>query len=242
MKKLLAIIVLGLVWSNLSSAKLGDSYYNEINDNCLEQNKGDLGKKFCKCYMSELDNRFSDETLMDQSTTKKEKKILKGFKDARNLCQKQISGKKSMKKSLKQSTEFDVKKNTRKVTVESILNKYKNTLPDCENGEVVNFSDTKRWMAWKNCFGTVLIKFPDSEQEYITMGSPYTDSGTGGILIITHGPENEINPGTKFFQILTKKGCKKKGHGISPDGDVYNILWNQRCDEVKKMTLLSNKN
>ena len=162
MKKLLAIIVLGLLWSNSSSAKLGDSYYNEINDNCLEQNKGDLGKKFCKCYINELDNRFSDETLMDQSTTKKERKIIKGFKDAKKLCQKQISGKKSMKKSLKQSTELDVKKTTRKVTVESILNKYKSTLPNCNNGITAVLGDTKM-MTWDNGFGKVKVKITMQE-------------------------------------------------------------------------------
>ena len=240
MRKLLAIIVLGLLWSNSSSAKLGDSYYNEFNDSCLELNKGDLGKKFCKCYINELDNKFDDFTLTDVSTDKKERKIIKGFKDAKKLCQKQelgkVLGKKDTKKHLKQSLEYDLKKNTRKVTAESILNKYKSTLPDCNNGITAVLGDTKM-MTWNNCFGKVKVKMPG--QEYITIESEFNDSNTG-FEIITAGPKNEINPGTKYFKILTKNGCKKKGHAIGPDGAIYNIKWNQKCDDVKKMTFLYN--
>ena len=119
-------------------------------------------------------------------------------------------------------------------TEKSIRDKYKSELPDCDNGIIADFADTKKWTEWNNCFGR--IKGEIVECSFI-MGADRRDDNTGVEFLIM-GPTMTNHAGTTFFKILTKNGCKKKGHAISSDGKLYKTKWNKSCENVTKMTLI----
>jgi hypothetical protein len=118
-------------------------------------------------------------------------------------------------------------------TEQSIRDKYKSTLPDCDNGIVVDFGDTKRWLQWNNCFGR--IKFEAGDEGSFIIAADHRDDNTG-VEIWTLLPDSKVLPGEILFKKLTKNGCKKNGHSIGADGKLYKIKWNKRCDNVIKRT------
>jgi len=69
MKKLLGIIVLGLLLSGNAYAKIDKSYVKQIYEGCISDAKQNNdynsdSKKFCKCYANEFNKRFDNEQLI----------------------------------------------------------------------------------------------------------------------------------------------------------------------------------
>ena len=69
MKKFLVIVVIGLLFSNISYGKISNAYYEELYDSCMiEATKGDLGysmaKDYCKCGADHFDNNYNDKSLI----------------------------------------------------------------------------------------------------------------------------------------------------------------------------------
>ena len=69
MKKLLGIMVLGLLFSNISYSKISKDIYNELYEACMiEAMKADLGykitKNYCKCSVDHFDKNYNDNSLL----------------------------------------------------------------------------------------------------------------------------------------------------------------------------------
>ena len=125
-------------------------------------------------------------------------------------------------------------------TEQSIRDKYKSSLPDCDNGIVIDMTDTEKWMHWNNCFGRLRVKAPDNSSMVIAADYRVDRTGVEIMTVETlNEPHPEIFPGHMFFKKLTINGCKKNGHAISPIGKLYKIKWNKRCDNVIKMTQIN---
>ena len=63
------IVVLGLLFSNISYSKISKDYYNELYDSCMiEATKANLGyritKNYCKCSADHFDNNYNDNSLI----------------------------------------------------------------------------------------------------------------------------------------------------------------------------------
>ena len=70
MKKLLGIVVLCLLFSNISYSKISKVYYDELYDYCMiEAMKADLGytitKNYCKCSADHFDDNYNDNSLIE---------------------------------------------------------------------------------------------------------------------------------------------------------------------------------
>ncbi len=69
MKKLLGIVVLGLLLSGNAYAKIDSSYEKQIYEGCINDAKrnndfNSASKKFCKCYANQFDKKFNNEQLL----------------------------------------------------------------------------------------------------------------------------------------------------------------------------------
>ena len=69
MKKLLVIVVLSLLFSNISYSKISKDYYDELYDHCMiEAMKADLGykitKNYCKCSADHFDKNYNDNSFI----------------------------------------------------------------------------------------------------------------------------------------------------------------------------------
>ena len=70
MKKLLSILILSFLLSNISYSKISKIYYNELFDSCmLEAMKANLGyettKNYCKCSADHFDTNYDDTSLIN---------------------------------------------------------------------------------------------------------------------------------------------------------------------------------
>ena len=68
MKKFLGIVVLTLLFTNISYSKMSKVYYEELYDSCMiEALKADAGymitKNYCKCSADHFDNNYNDNSL-----------------------------------------------------------------------------------------------------------------------------------------------------------------------------------
>lgn len=68
MKKLFGIVVLGLLFTNISYSKINKAYYKELYDSCMiEALKANVGymitKNYCKCSADHFDNNYNDYSL-----------------------------------------------------------------------------------------------------------------------------------------------------------------------------------
>ena len=69
MKKLFGIVILCLLFSNISYSKIGKEYYDVLFDSCMiEATKANLGytttKNYCKCSADHFDNNYNDNSLL----------------------------------------------------------------------------------------------------------------------------------------------------------------------------------
>tara|TARA_A200000113_G_C8762653_1_gene321615 strand:+ start:192 stop:488 length:297 start_codon:yes stop_codon:yes gene_type:complete len=69
MKKLLGLVILGLLFSNIGYSKISKDFYKELYDNCMiEAIKADLGytitKNYCKCSADHFDKNYNDKSLI----------------------------------------------------------------------------------------------------------------------------------------------------------------------------------
>ena len=69
MKKLLGLVILGLLFSNIGYSKISKDFYKELYDNCMiEAIKADLGytitKNYCKCSADHFDKNYNDNSLI----------------------------------------------------------------------------------------------------------------------------------------------------------------------------------
>jgi len=69
MKKLLVIVALSLLSSNISYSKISKDIYNELYDACMiEALKADLGykitKNYCKCSADHFDKNYNDNSFI----------------------------------------------------------------------------------------------------------------------------------------------------------------------------------
>ena len=69
-KRILEIIILSLIFCNISYSKINNAYYNELYDACmLEAMKSDLGytitKNYCKCSADHFDKNYNDDSLIE---------------------------------------------------------------------------------------------------------------------------------------------------------------------------------
>ena len=70
MKKLLSIIVLGLLLSGNAYAKIDKSYVKQIYEGCISDAKqnndyNSNSKKFCKCYANQFNIKFNNDQLIE---------------------------------------------------------------------------------------------------------------------------------------------------------------------------------
>ena len=68
MKKILVIVVLTLLFTNISYSKISKVYYEELYDSCMiEALKANVGymitKNYCKCSADHFDNNYNDNSL-----------------------------------------------------------------------------------------------------------------------------------------------------------------------------------
>ena len=118
-------------------------------------------------------------------------------------------------------------------TKKTIEDKYKSKLPDCDNGIIAEIGNSKKWTAWNNCFGRVRIDI--AEEGSFVIAEDFSEDGTGVSLWIMGSDHNKF-PGAIFYKTLTKSGCKKNGHGIFPNGNLYKVKWNKTCDNIIKVS------
>ena len=69
MKKLFGIVVLGLLFTNISYSKINKAYYKELYDSCMiEALKANVGymitKNYCKCSADHFDKNYNDKSLI----------------------------------------------------------------------------------------------------------------------------------------------------------------------------------
>ena len=69
MKKLLLIVVLGLMFSNISHSKISKLYYDELYNSCMDEalkfNIGyEITNNYCKCVADHMDNNYNDKSLI----------------------------------------------------------------------------------------------------------------------------------------------------------------------------------
>ena len=69
MKKLLGIVALSLLFSNISYSKISKYIYDELYDACMiEAMKADLGykitKNYCKCSADHFDKNYNDNSFV----------------------------------------------------------------------------------------------------------------------------------------------------------------------------------
>ena len=69
MKKLICIVLLGLLFCNVSYSKISRAYYKELYDHCMiEAIKANLGytitKNYCKCSADHFDDNYNDNSLI----------------------------------------------------------------------------------------------------------------------------------------------------------------------------------
>ena len=94
MKKILGIVVLNLLFTNVSYSKISKVYYEELYDSCMiEALKANVGymitKNYCKCTVKKLSERFSDDDL-DAVFKQKPEEIIEDTKFASEFCEKKI--------------------------------------------------------------------------------------------------------------------------------------------------------
>ena len=80
MKKLLSIIVLGLLLSGNAYAKIDKSYVKQIYEGCISDAKqnndyNSNSKKFCKCYANQFNIKFNNDQLNYKKNNMLAKKI-----------------------------------------------------------------------------------------------------------------------------------------------------------------------
>ncbi len=69
MKKILVIVFVGLLFSNIGYSKISKEYYDELYDYCMiEAMKANLGytitKNYCKCSADHFDKNYNDNSLI----------------------------------------------------------------------------------------------------------------------------------------------------------------------------------
>ena len=228
MKKLLGIVVLGLLWCNMSLAVISETFESdveEIYDECILQSqktseRKPKNKKYCKCYIEHLDktiedNEFETARNSEDMSSKEVKSVIRKFKAAQKICTKEIF-----------KTKY--KKDKSKLTEEKILDMYKSLLPKCEGGEADMSKDLLRWTKWNNCLGT--LKLTDESGEELTFISEFKNGSMLGKMSF------KDNSG-RVFGIMKKSGCKKNGHGILNDGSIAKIELDKGCN-ITKQTIL----
>ena len=70
MKKLFGIVLLALLFCNISYSKISRAYYEELYDHCMiEAMKANLGytitKNYCKCSADHFDKNYNDNSLIE---------------------------------------------------------------------------------------------------------------------------------------------------------------------------------
>ena len=110
-------------------------------------------------------------------------------------------------------------------TEQSIRDKYKSELAECNDGIIEDYGNTKKWMKWDNCVGKLKMETNDGS---VLITSEFKNGIPGG-------KSNMVWNGETFFMIYKKEGgCKRNGHAIKPNGKLYKIKWNKSCDNPTK--------
>ena len=70
MKKLLAILVLSLLWCNVASGQISKLYYDTLYNGCMETsaNSGhslSIQKRYCKCNADHFNKNYNDNELIE---------------------------------------------------------------------------------------------------------------------------------------------------------------------------------
>ena len=109
-------------------------------------------------------------------------------------------------------------------TEQSIRDKYKSSLPECEDGEV-DIEDVQ-WiedLGYTNCVGTIRVSNNDPSFDYI-LTAEFNEDGK----VIGKGQMLYINKGVTMFMTFkaSKKKerpftCGRKGYGIQTDGSLF---------------------
>ena len=77
------------------------------------------------------------------------------------------------------------------VTEQSIIDKHKSSLPECEGGVAHMVDDLSRWTEWDKCFGTLIQPFEDGAVEIIVhsefkngfqTGKAFMEIGDGNVM------------------------------------------------------------
>ena len=78
MKKILTVLTISLLWSNISFAEVSDEYYEVLYEGCMETAKlknrsPSVTKRYCICAADYIDKRFTENSLdkiLQDSNTK----------------------------------------------------------------------------------------------------------------------------------------------------------------------------
>ncbi len=78
MKKILTVLTVSLLWSNISFAEVSDEYYEALYEGCMETAKlknrsPSVTKRYCICVADYIDKRFTENSLdkiLQDSNTK----------------------------------------------------------------------------------------------------------------------------------------------------------------------------
>ena len=95
MKKILTVLTVSLLWSNISFAEVSDEYYEALYEGCMETAKlknrsPSVTKRYCICAADYIDKRFTDSSLdklLNDSNTKAADDLINNIS---NYCNRKV--------------------------------------------------------------------------------------------------------------------------------------------------------
>ena len=90
MKKLLGILVLGLLWCNNAFSEIDSDYQTIIFDGCI-YSSGAANKKYCQCTVDHFNNNYSKEEF-EKMLNSNQGEVEKATKNSINFCKELIEG------------------------------------------------------------------------------------------------------------------------------------------------------
>ena len=95
MKKILTVLTVSLLWSNISFAEVSDEYYEALYEGCMETAKlknrsPSVTKRYCICSADYIDKRFTDDSLDKLVNAPNSKAFNDVVKNISNLCNRKV--------------------------------------------------------------------------------------------------------------------------------------------------------
>ena len=95
MKKVLGILVLGLLFCNVGFGKISKAYYDVLFGGCMEEAlksnySYNLTKKYCKCSADHFNKNYNDDSLLELAEGRGESAYNDVVNYVSGLCRKRV--------------------------------------------------------------------------------------------------------------------------------------------------------